>query len=436
MEINKLLTTSQSQAITENLDTSKDKGLLKPQIYNFSTSKKSNNNIIHNSKNNIKKNNNISIDEKHTLLMNEFYKIENETIPNLKKIKIKLKKKINDLNEDNLDERILIYNKIKKIKEEIKQLKNKKKKYLLENSIFIFNYFEEKKNIALNHNKLIEEDDSKKNSKKKIINSFFKIKKTENSNINNNEKTQEIYIEKHKNLNNYWSNVNNQILNIQDFITAIDICQKCNNGELIPQEDEGILICNNCGVFVQHIIDCEKPSYKEPPSEVSYTAYLRLNHFKEILSQFQAKETTQIPDEVIEDIRNRIKKERITDLSEITYTKTRDILRKLGYNKYFEHIQYINCKFGIKPPTMSEELIETLCVLFIEIQGPWAIHCPSTRTNFFNYAYTLFQLCKLLDQTQFLPFIPMMKDAEKGKEQDTIWQKVCQELDWYFYPSV
>ncbi|NBO50188.1 MAG: hypothetical protein EBU80_10805, partial [Chitinophagia bacterium] len=122
-----------------------------------------------------------------------------------------------------------------------------------------------------------------------------------------------------------------------------------------------------------------------------------LNHFKEILSQFQAKETTQIPPEIIEKIRNRIKKERITDLREITYDKMREILKKLQLNKYFEHIQYINSLLGIKPPLMSEELHETLCVLFIEIQGPWAIHCPPNRTNFFNYAYALYQLCTLLD---------------------------------------
>mgnify|MGYP001294399600 CR=1 FL=1 len=69
---------------------------------------------------------------------------------------------------------------------------------------------------------------------------------------------------------------------------------------------------------------------------------------------------------------------------------------------------------------MNEELHETLCVLFIEIQKPWAIHCPPNRTNFFNYTYTLYQLCVLLDQTQYLPFIPMMKDREKQLEQAQI----------------
>jgi hypothetical protein len=210
-------------------------------------------------------------------------------------------------------------------------------------------------------------------------------------------------------------------------------------GELIPQEEEGIMICNNnkCATYVQYIVDNEKPIYKEPPNEVTYNAYVRLNHFKEILSQFQAKETTQIPTHVIEAIRGRIKKERIQDMAtEINYEKMREILKKLGFNRYFEHIQYINSIFGIKPPVMSEELQETLCILFIEIQEPWAIHCPIYRTNFFNCTYTLYQLCVLLNQTQYLPFIPMMKDREKQLEQDMVWKKVCETLDWEFVATV
>jgi hypothetical protein len=236
---------------------------------------------------------------------------------------------------------------------------------------------------------------------------------------------------------NYWRNVDNEIINFSDYFVAYDRCHVCAKGELIPQDEEGIMICNNesCGKFITYIVDSSKPTNKEPPNEVSYTAYIRLNHFKEILSQFQAKETTQIPDEVIGNIRARIKKERV-NVKEIDYDKMREILRKLGYNKYFEHIQYINSLLGIKPPIMSEELHDTLCVLFIEIQKPWATHCPPNRTNFFNYAYTLYQLCTLLDQVQYLPYIPMMKDREKQLEQDMIWKKVCCDLDWEFCPTV
>jgi hypothetical protein len=366
-----------------------------------------------------------TIDEKHTEMLQSFEKIETETIPKLIAEKSQLNAKIPLLKDHEIDNYMEIRDRILSIKQQIKLLRSQKKKYLLENSKYIFDYFEEKKKISSGDN----------NQNKNVLNSFFKIKATNDSasNVNSGK-----YNQSKRLYQTYWKNVNNEVIQIQDFVVPTDICEYCRKGELIPQDEDGILICNNiqCGKFISYIVDNAKPTNKEPPNEVSYTAYIRLNHFKEILSQFQAKETTQIPDEVIDAIRNRIKKERITDMSVITYDKMREILRKLGFNKYFEHIQYINSIFGIKPPIMNEELHETLCVLFIEIQKPWAIHCPANRTNFFNYTYTLYQLCVLLDQTQYLPYIPLLKDAVKQKEQDAIWKEVCNDLDWLFLPSI
>ena len=368
-----------------------------------------------------------TIDLKHSEMLERFHNIETVIIPNLLEEKENLKNSVPNLKENQLDEFMKIKDRIAEINKEIKQLKSEKKNYLLDNSKHVFNYFEQKKQISNDSNSV--------NQNTNVLNSFFKIKATseEASDVNS-----EKYTRSKKSYIKYWTNVSNEINNIQDYLIRTDLCNYCKKGELIPQDEEGVLICNNdkCGKFVSYIVDNSKPTNKEPPNEVSYTAYIRLNHFKEILSQFQAKETTQIPEDVIDAIRARIKKERITAMTQINYDKMREILRKLGFNKYFEHIQYINSLFGVKPPVMNEELHETLCVLFIEIQKPWAVHCPPNRTNFFNYTYTLYQLCVLLDQTQYLPFIPMMKDREKQLEQDMIWKKVCNDLDWEYFPTV
>ena len=366
--------------------------------------------------------NNVTIDEKHSQLLEEFRTIETETVPNMESEKAVLKEQLKNLREDDIDMRMEIKDQIRDLTTEIKHLKMKKNNYLLENAQYVFNYFEEKKKISIGES-----------SNKNVLNSFFKVKPMEN--VLNDPK----YNNSRQFYQNYWRNVNKDMCNMGDFSVSVDMCSRCSMGELIPQDEEGILICNNksCGVYVQHIVDNEKPTYKEPPNEVTYNAYVRLNHFKEILSQFQAKETTQIPPDVMDKIKKRIKKERIQDLAtEINYEKMREILKKLGFNRYFEHIQYINSILGIKPPMMSDELQDTLCILFIEIQEPWAIHCPAYRTNFFNCTYTLFQLCVLLDQTQYLPYIPMMKDREKQLEQDMVWKKVCETLDWEFVATV
>lgn len=374
-----------------------------------------------------------SIDEKHNELMSKFADTEQTVLPQLLSERQHLKHKLSNpaLKSDvkfDLKDRLNVLNR------KIADLKTQKDRYLLENSKYLFQYFEDKKSVSNGNN----------TQNTDALKSFFRIKtKTkegdrEDADSEASDPNSQKYAQSKMMLNMYWKNVNNNLINMQNYVVPSDICEKCGAGELIPQDEEGILICNNpkCGKFITHIVDSSKPANKEPPNEVSYTAYVRLNHFKEILSQFQAKETTQIPPDVVKLIRNRIKKERITDMSTLNYDKMREILRKLGLNKYFEHIQYINSLLGIQPPIMNEALHNTLCVLFIEIQKPWALHCPPDRSNFFNYTYTLYQLCVLLDQTQYLPFIPMMKDREKQLEQDMTWKMVCNDLDWEFFPTV
>ena len=264
-------------------------------------------------------------------------------------------------------------------------------------------------------------------SKNKKIDNFFKISdKTEKdvSNIN----TSSI-------VNKYLSNVDESFININSYIHSSNVCQFCKKGEMIPLEDEGVLLCNLCFRNSTYLIENEKPSYKEPPKEVCFYAYKRINHFKEIIAQFQGKETTQIPPEVIENIKQQIKKERI-DLSQVTNVKTKEILKKLGYNKYYEHIPFIKDKLGIKPPIMSQEFEETLYNLFMELQAPYSKFCPDDRVNFLNYYYTAYKLCELLGETQYLEHFPMLKDREKRLDQDNIWKQICQELNWEFIPTI
>jgi hypothetical protein len=366
-----------------------------------------------------------TLDKKHQDMMQMYFVIENETIPNLQcDIKDNIAK-AKQMKQKKSEAYYDLIDLIRSQKQELKSLQTSRKEYLLENSKYIFHYYEEKQKISNGENR---KDTS-------TINQFFKIKGTNDTSSNLNS---DKYSQSKKLYQQYWKNVGlGETAQLQEYVMNCETCLYCNQGELIPLEEEGVLICNNvaCGKFVMHIIENQKPLNKEMPNEVSYTAYIRLNHFKEILSQFQAKETTKIPDEVLDAVKQRIKKER-KKIEELNYTEMRNILSILGYNKYFEHIQYINSILGIKPPIMNEELIDTLCVLFIEIQQPWAIFCPITRTNFFNYTYILCQLCVLLDQHQYLPFIPMMKDRIKQLEQDMIWKKVCDYLDWEYFPTV
>jgi hypothetical protein len=369
----------------------------------------------------------VTLDTKHKEFINEFSKDENNRIPELKAERLQLKEKLEEPNSSlTIEQRLDIQDQVNEITNQIKTIKSKKKEYFLDNSKFIFDYFENKKNISngiSTANACVESG-----KKSKILNSFFKIKKEDTEDIKSQLQNKNI-------VQKYLCNIDDSFLDINSFIYQTDICGACKAGELIPLEDEGILVCNMCSRTISYLIENEKPSYKEPPKEVCFYAYKRINHFKEILSQFQGKETTQIPLDVIENIKLQIKKERI-ELSQITNIKTKEILKKLGYNKYYEHIPFIKDKLGIKPPVMSPELEETLCNLFIELQSPYSKYCPDDRVNFLNYYYTAYKLCELLGEEHYLQHFPMLKDPEKRMEQDEIWKKICLDLDWEFIPTI
>ena len=360
----------------------------------------------------------VTLDNRHKEMQLHFSNVTNIIIPNLLKEKKELTTILNDEEEIRnipIEKQLELRDHLNDIKNTLKTHKNNIKQYYLSNSKYIFDYFENKKEI------------SKGTNKTKILNSFFKINDSA-------DRTNELASINDNNVKKFLSNIDQSFINVNDFVFQTDTCKHCNIGELIPVEHEGILVCNNCSKYIAYLFESEKPSYKEPPKEACFYAYKRINHFKEILAQFQAKETTQIPSEVIDSIKLQIKKERIS-LSKFTNTKAKDILKKLGYNKFYEHIPYIKYKLGIKPPTMTPQLEEQLCNLFMEIQGPYAKYCPDDRVNFLNYYYTIYKLCELLRQTQFLSYFPLLKDREKQIEQDEIWKKIFAELNWEFIPT-
>ena len=366
-----------------------------------------------------------TLDGKHKEFVNDFFKDEFDIIPKLKEERYSLNKQLEIENHLTIEQIMEMKDRIKEINENIKELKYKKNNYFLDNSKYIFEYFENKKNINN-----VEETNKIITSKNQLLFNIFKVKQDDQDKEKNNNEN------KNKNLvQKYLTNIDESFLDINTYVRETDICQNCFKGEMIPLDDEGVVICNLCAVNIPYLIENEKPSYKEPPKEVCFYAYKKINHFKEILAQFQGKETTQIPDEVVEQIQLQIKKERI-GIEQLTHCKTKEILKKLGFNKYYEHIAFIKNKLGIKPPVFSPELEDTLCNLFMEIQAPYAKTSPDYRVNFLNYYYVLFKFCELLEETQYLDDIPLLKDREKLIEQDETWKKMCVELNWEFIPTV
>ena len=326
------------------------------------------------------------------------------------------KENLNTIEYDNL------WNSNIKIKEEIYNINKELKKIENYNEI---DYYKDTSDILFNYYNIIESQSKNNNPAKKTVLDALNNKNVVS--INNTDKSGLV--------DEYLSLTNNQYVK-KNSNQNIEICKECQN-TLTCLQHEAIMICENCGYQELLLVEQNRPILKQNAKDTSHFSYKRINHFREWCNQVQGKESTDIPDEIFEKILNEIKKEKIYDTKTITYTKMREILKRLRINKYYEHINYIlNRINGIPTPQFSSELEDRLCLMFRDIQGPFLKHCPKDRKNFLSYSYVLYKFFQILGLHEYLKYFPLLKSREKLYLQDQIWKKICQELNYPIIPSL
>ena len=434
-------------------------------------------------------NENITIDAKHNEMMCYF----DEQKKSLPQLRVDLKNLIDNYknSRDNLKRNQTDYIiKRNELREEIQDLISKIKdiesnkelnKYYLKVGALLHNYYENVENSKNNQEKesfetnllnfeqnkpvftdKFEQIDIENNLnissmniqepvKNKSVLTFFENRGKEETNEKSNEKNsensytstkisdfvkEEAKFKKKNFLDDYLQKIDENYVNKIKIDVKINKCELCDH-EMTLYPSEGYQICAECGNQEFILIESDKPSFKDPPLEVCYFSYKRINHFNEWLAQFQAKESTEIPDEVYEKIIAEIKKERITNLEKIDTKKIRLYLKKIKLNKYYDHAAHILYQInGIPPPSMSKELEEKLRLMFKEIQGPFLEVCPKSRKNFLNYSYVLHKFVELLSLDEYKVYFPLLKDREKLHQTDMIWKNICNILGWQFYKSI
>jgi len=245
-------------------------------------------------------------------------------------------------------------------------------------------------------------------------------------------------IQRHDIFNKYLRAVEDENTEAQKIDHVFNACPNCKKKftkvfDPVTSEEA----CGECG-FTDFIL-CEEVGFKEEQDmekNIVYT-YKRENHLNEWISQFQAKETTSVPPELITSLQVEFKKQRVKELTDITHEKVRALLKKLGKNKYYEHAPYITTILnGIQPPTMPQALEDRLRLMFYQVQKPFEKHRPKGRKNFLSYSYILYKFCELLGEDEYLPCFPLLKSKEKLYVQDSMWKLICQELSWQFIKTV
>ena len=363
---------------------------------------------------------------------------ENETdLDNLLKEKYDLEDKIKIMGADIVSEQVENNLKLINTEIEIRKDKNEFLDYFLDTGDILYKYYDIQERIQEGTLP------SKQYNKKKVGSIFDVLERAAKNEIIDNDIVEVIqetkkFISRDKLLEEYLIKIHPENVrttnNIRD--DTYGECVACDK-EMVFSPNEAVFTCMTCGHQEFILIDSDKPSYKDPPREVSYYAYKRINHFNEWLAQFQAKESTDIPSEVFDVILVELKKERILDTKNIKQSKVREILKKLKLNKYYEHVPHIiNRLNGQNAPIMNREIEEKLRYMFKEIQPSFQRHCPEGRNNFLSYSYVLYKFCELLELDEYLPCFPLLKNRDKLYVQDKIWQKICDDLSWEFIRSI
>jgi hypothetical protein len=225
---------------------------------------------------------------------------------------------------------------------------------------------------------------------------------------------------------------NNKIPTI--YMVVGDSCNYCESGKMCKMN--ATMVCETCGNATSFIDSSSGSLTYDDEVEYSNFSYRRIAHFTEWLSNFQARENANIPDQVLEDIMFKLK-ERKSNVSSITPMLIRSILKELKLNKYYDNTVLISCLLsGRSPPRLTPQQEDRLKRMFLLIQDSFEKHCPVERKNFLSYSYVIYKFCQLLGLNDYLQYFSLLKCKEKLAKMDAIFKNICMDLQWEFIPSL
>lgn len=260
--------------------------------------------------------------------------------------------------------------------------------------------------------------------------------------------------QKNQYFNKYRANVDPTYVHVMDQkINSDNYCYDCDQFRiLVPTESK--MICEECGQETTVIIGPDKLSMKDPPAETRCYEYKRFGHFCDWLANLQGKESSEVPEEIINTVICEIKRERLENKLHLVDEETikrylkKHAKRKTGnirYDKYYDHsVQILHKITKVPPMSMTSEMEQNLKFMFLKIQEPFERH-RDDRSNFISYSYIIYKFCQLLsdDDPEYKAFakkLKLCKSHEKLQDDDHTWKQICRDLGgakagWKFIQS-
>lgn len=221
--------------------------------------------------------------------------------------------------------------------------------------------------------------------------------------------------------------------------TPKDVCPVCPGEEqLLFCSTRSIMSCPECGYCVTYLDATSSSASFDEVIDYNQYSYKRINHYIMHIANVQGKETFRVAHEDLNKIsQDLFFRQGIRQAHDITIDNVRNAIRKLKLRRVYDHaVQATSRLNGITPRRITSDVEEKLKNMFLQMQPAFQRHAPSTRTNFLSYSFTLYRCLQLLNQTQLLSNITLLKGRDKLEANNEIFNKIATDLNWNIFDDI
>lgn len=218
-------------------------------------------------------------------------------------------------------------------------------------------------------------------------------------------------------------------------ITLAKKCALCNVDKIIIY-NESVMSCPICGDSDEIFIESDMPSQRETFAEKPKYPYKKTGHCIEKLNQFLCKGTPNIPPHVFTILNDEMIKH-VIDKDCVTIQFLERMLKKRNLSEHYENIMYIFSKItGKQPLQLTREEYDIILKMFDEAEKIYEQkYKPAGRDNFLKYTFVLNKIIIAIGRPDIAEHFKLLKSPEKLKQQERVWQKICNELGWKYHSS-
>lgn len=220
-------------------------------------------------------------------------------------------------------------------------------------------------------------------------------------------------------------------VNVMDF----NKCQLCDK-EMSIISTTSELVCTKCGrteLLTGTVFDDEQFYYQEG-QRTKHGAYEPSKHCKFWIDSIQAKESKDIPEKVLNAVKECIKRNKVKNSEEITCKEIRRYLRQTRFTSFNENVPLIRkLVTGISPPQLSDRETQLIILYFNKVIRIYEEIKPPGKTNVPYHPYLIYKIIEHImkeDRVRAKAILSCihLQSRETLIENDIMWRSICERL--------